>query len=103
MSERVRRTLAHSNAVLLGTRRSGVSRFSGVRYALPPVGTRRFAPPISWAPEGEIDATRLGPVAPQHRSLLSVALGDIESAQSEDCLHLTVWTPDEIASENVKR
>lgn len=92
MNERVRLTL--DDSVLSGVRCCGVSRFRGLRYALPPTGERRFAPPAPCVLEGEIDATRPGPVAPQAGSLLARALGEISAPQAEDCLHLSVWTPD---------
>lgn len=101
MSERVRRRL--DNAVLIGTRCGGVSRFSGVRYALAPTGERRFTAPARCLLEGDIDATRPGPVPPQYGSLLSRALGQMDAVQAEDCLHLTVWTPDDDQEANAKR
>lgn len=80
-------------ARLLGLRRRGVSRFGGLRYALAPVGARRFAPPAPLPLRGEVDATGTGPIAPQLPSALAPVLGACEAPQSEDCLHLTVWTP----------
>lgn len=80
-------------ATLAGTRRQGVTRFGALRYARPPVGELRFAPPVPAALQGEVDATGTGPIAPQLPSQLSRVMGACEAAQSEDCLHLTVWTP----------
>ena len=88
---------------MVGTRCDGVSRFSGIRYAQAPLGSRRFAPPVPCVLEGEIDATRAGTIAPQHPSLLSAAMGQLQGTQSEDCLHLTVWTPDQEAPAHVLR
>ncbi|MGV2866201.1 carboxylesterase/lipase family protein [Achromobacter sp. AGC39] len=73
--------------------RGGVCRFSAIPYARPPVGKLRFAPPEAATWQGELDATRPGPVAPQLPSRLRDAMGDFNAPQSEDCLHLTVWTP----------
>jgi para-nitrobenzyl esterase len=87
--------LMGDQAVLVGIRSEGVSRFSGIRYALSPVGSRRFAPPEPCVLEGQTDATRAGAMAPQHPSLLSAVLGQMQGGQSEDCLHLTVWTPED--------
>jgi para-nitrobenzyl esterase len=42
---------------------------------------------------GERDATRHGPIAPQHPSRLRVAMGDFSRPQDEDCLTLTICTP----------
>lgn len=84
---RVRQGVVH------GMRQGAVCRFSAIPYARPPVGPLRFAPPqpADWL--GDRDATRPGPVAPQLPSRLRDAMGDFEAEQSEDCLHLTVWTP----------
>ena len=71
-----------------------VCAFRAIRYAKAPVGERRFAPPEPAGPWHDVrDATMPGPVAPQAPSALRVAMGEIEAPQSEDCLHLTVWTP----------
>lgn len=86
-------TLALGEARLTGLRRQGVSRFGALRYALAPVGERRFAPPVPAVLRGEVDATGTGPIAPQLPSALAKVLGPCEAPQSEDCLHLTVWTP----------
>ncbi|WP_420225632.1 carboxylesterase family protein [Pigmentiphaga litoralis] len=80
-------------ATVHGVRQAAACRFSAIPYAEPPVGERRFLPPVPCALEGQIDATRPGPVAPQLPSRLADAMGDFDAPQSEDCLHLTVWTP----------
>lgn len=72
---------------------NGICRFSAIPYAAPPVGALRFAPPEPTRWEGPRDATRPGPVPPQLPSRLRGAMGDFDAPQSEDCLHLTVWTP----------
>lgn len=79
--------------VLTGLREGGVCRYSAIPYAAPPLGALRFAPPEPPAWRGPRDATRPGPVAPQLPSRLRGAMGDFIAPQSEDCLHLTVWTP----------
>ncbi|MEJ2864806.1 carboxylesterase/lipase family protein [Actinomycetospora flava] len=63
MSE-IRRT---TGGATRGTVADGVASFLGVPYAAAPVGARRFArpEPASW--DGERDATRHGPTAPQLR------------------------------------
>ena len=73
--------------------RGGVCRFSAIPYARPPVGKLRFAPPEAATWQGDLDATQPGPVVPQLPSRLRDAMGDFNAPQSEDCLHLTVWTP----------
>ncbi|CAB3737571.1 Para-nitrobenzyl esterase [Achromobacter deleyi] len=72
---------------------NGICRFSAIPYAAPPLGALRFAPPEPARWEGPRDATRPGPVPPQLPSRLRGAMGDFDAPQSEDCLHLTVWTP----------
>lgn len=68
-----------------GRAEGGVHLFKGIRYGADTSG-RRFLPPIAPAPwTGVRDAMAFGPVAPQP--------GLRDRAQSEDCLHLNVWTP----------
>jgi para-nitrobenzyl esterase len=81
------------NGVITGTKTNGVCRFSAIPYAAPPVGERRFKPPVPAQWHGKLDATRPGPVPPQLPSRLRDAMGDFDAVQSEDCLQLTVWTP----------
>jgi len=79
---------------LVGLRDQGVATFRAVPYALPPTGARRFAPPDPAVPwQGERDATRHGPIAPQSPSRLAPAMGDFTRPMDEDCLTLTIWTP----------
>ena len=71
-----------------------VCRFSAIPFAQPPIGDLRFRPPQPSEWRGVLDATRPGPIAPQLPSRLRAAMGDFDAPQSEDCLHLTVWTPE---------
>ena len=79
---------------LRGHREDGVVVFRGVPFAAPPVGPLRFQPAAPATPwEGERDAGRHGPAAPQNRSDLAHFMGDLTLETAEDCLTLTVWTP----------
>lgn len=77
---------------LRGKRVGDTRMFLGIRYAKPPVGALRFAPPVPSDPWPEIrDATVLGPSCPQPPSKLAA-----EGPQDEDCLSLNVYTPNAI-------
>ncbi len=90
-----------SRGTITGTiEKNGVFRFSAIPYAAAPTGNLRWQPPQPAQWQGQLDATRAGPIAPQLPSRLREAMGDINEAQSEDCLNLTVWTP---AADSKKR
>ncbi|CAL1530944.1 unnamed protein product [Lymnaea stagnalis] len=70
-----------------------VNRFYGIPYALPPIGSRRFEPPVAaleWT--GVKDARVPGVICPQ------TSKEESQRLQSEDCLTLSVFTPDLNAS-----
>ena len=69
-----------------------VQAYLGVPYAEPPVGARRFLPPIAKAPwEGTHDATFFPNIAWQSAS--SVLDQRDASQMSEDALYLNIFTP----------
>jgi para-nitrobenzyl esterase len=78
---------------LRGSRSEGVAAFRRVPYAEAPVGRLRFEMP-SAAPRwgGVRDAIAVGPVPPQNPSRLDAVMGTYDTEQSEDCLHLDIWT-----------
>lgn len=64
----------------------------GIRYAAPPVGVRRFAPPEPPEPWTDVlDAAAFGPACPQPKNRI-IDLGP-GITQDEDCLFLNVWSP----------
>lgn len=64
-----------------------VSAFTGIPYAEPPVGPRRFRAPEPKRPWTSVfDATKPGPLCPQAR-MRGAVVG------SEDCLTVNVWSP----------
>jgi para-nitrobenzyl esterase len=81
---------------LEGSERRGVHCFRGIPYAQAPRGALRWRapqPPPPW--NGVREAHRFGPSAPQAAPMVWVirALLGGEDRQSQDCLHLNVFTP----------
>lgn len=69
--------------MIRGVSHEDINIFRGIRYALPPTGERRLAPPVTssgW--DGTYDATRYGYLVSQPGT------GDID-----DGLSLNIWTP----------
>ncbi len=94
MSNTTEVTIEITQGVLRGTVQDGIICLRGIPYAQPPVGALRFAAPVAAGPwQGERDATRRTPIAPQTRARISIATGHFLHEMSEDCLTLTVWTP----------
>lgn len=78
---------------LQGVVEGDVTVFRGIPYAQPPIGDLRFRPPRPAEPwTGVRDCDTFGFVAPQPSGLGMAGQGTPEE-QSEDCLHLNVWTP----------
>ena len=80
-----------------GERAAGVCVFRGIPFAAPPVGALRWRPPARPEPWRAVrDATAFGPVSPQNPIVIGAGLpvlDEVPGEQSEDCLHLNVWTP----------
>ncbi|KAF7649996.1 hypothetical protein LDENG_00133050 [Lucifuga dentata] len=73
-----------------GTHKNGAFSFKGIRYAAPPVGKRRWAPPVMpLCRNTQEDAVRFGSVCPQVQPLSSTG----KLIGQEDCLFVNVWTP----------
>lgn len=74
-----------------GIAEGGVNVFLGIRYAVPPVGVRRFRPPEPVQPwDGVLEATRFAPAPMQPPD---PAVGIAQEDMSEDCLALNIWAP----------
>lgn len=83
-----------SQGTLEGRDRGGILRFTGISYAAPPIGPRRFGapePPEPW--KGVRDARSFGPTAWQSTASLSAMVASGSQNHDEDCLTLNVFTP----------
>ena len=72
---------------------AGVSVFRGVPFAQPPVGGRRWRPPVAveaW--DGTRAAAEFGPACWQARNADNSPYARGELPRSEDCLTLNLWT-----------
>lgn len=79
---------------IVGSQSRGVSVFRGIPYARPPVGPLRFQPPQPVEPWTKARrATRPGSVAVQAALPFFRFVNAGAARQSEDCLHLNVFTP----------
>jgi para-nitrobenzyl esterase len=81
---------------LQGKERDSTLMFLGVPYAMPPVGSLRWAPPQIWKNEDTskiVDATKYG--APCCQGFTKLTLGD------EDCLFLNIYVPSNTNATNL--
>ena len=86
---------------LAGARSGQVACFKGIPFARPPVGALRWRAPEPLEPwAGVRDAANFGPICPQAPTQVEALLGVAVGEQSEDCLHLNIWTP---ACDDAKR
>jgi len=71
-----------------GVAKSGITDFLGIRFAAPPVGNLRFAPPAPPpAVAGTISAAAFGSPCPQSASPFG------SESTNEDCLFLNIYVP----------
>ena len=77
-----------------GTTDNEIRVFKGIPFALPPVGERRWRPPVAmprW--QGVRSATEFGPSCIQPVRRVQSIYSDDVGPTSEDCLSLNVWAP----------
>jgi para-nitrobenzyl esterase len=87
------RPLQLKSGPITGLVQDGVRTYLGIPYAAPPIGERRWKPPVAPEPWTEPrPMTKLGPTCPQPIIMESAFLGISAKDMQEDCLHLTVWT-----------
>lgn len=83
-----------------GKVQNGVEHYWGIPYACAPSGALRFASPEKPAPwSGILDATKLGPTAPQNPYTGAMArILPTKIISGEGCLNLNIVTPEERGS-----
>ena len=68
--------------------------FKGIPYALPPVGSARWKPPVATPPfHGVKKALEFGPACFQPKPAASGIYSGAPVPLSEDCLSLNIWAP----------
>lgn len=86
----------------MAAEQDAVRRFVGIRYAQPPLGDLRFAPPAAieaWS--GMRDATEFGAACYQDYSESRFVWRRGRFRKSEDCLFLNLWTAASSAAEQL--
>lgn len=74
---------------------NGLHTLRGIPYALPPVGDRRWRPPLKMARrEGVLDARRSGSACTQPTRRSGSIYANPMPATDEDCLYLDIWAPE---------
>ena len=88
------RVTVHSG-VLEGRREDGLNIFKNIPYARPPVDDLRWVAPQPVEPWSNVrDASEFGPSCTQISIPATSIYYDPPAAQSEDCLSLNVWAPE---------
>ncbi|HYD10721.1 MAG TPA: carboxylesterase/lipase family protein [Acidimicrobiales bacterium] len=87
-------TVQTTSGPVVGLDNGGVQVFKGIPYAEPPVGDRRWRPPVARTPWTEpLECFHTGKLAAQNASPLEGMLGGGAPPIGDDCLSLNVWTP----------
>jgi para-nitrobenzyl esterase len=77
-----------------GTSNGAIRVFKGVPYALPPMGSLRWRPPVAMPKWTNVRVTAdYGPACVQPQSKTPNIYSGAKMPVSEDCLTLNVWTP----------
>lgn len=77
-----------------GVERENLQIFLGIPYAAPPMGERRWKPPVQMTAFGGVyDATEFGAACMQPTSRPGSIYAEKYSKMSEDCLTLNIWKP----------
>jgi len=81
------------NGPISGVEKNGIYSFKGIPYAAPPLGERRWLPPQPALPWTEVmDGSQYQTIAPQPLYPKGSFFKQPNYPQSEDCLHLNIWT-----------
>lgn len=82
-----------------GIKKNGIYSFKGIPYAAPPIGERRWQPPQPVSPWTEVkECTHYKTMAPQPIYPKGSFFKQPNYPQSEDCLHLNIWSSDTSAN-----
>jgi para-nitrobenzyl esterase len=81
-------TVRIDQGTLTGLENAGVEEFLGVRYAMPPVGSLRWQPPVPVPPgHASVNATQFANNCPQNPAPWGTP------STTEDCLLLNIYAP----------
>ena len=94
MSESAQAIVETGAGRIEGYERGGLYVFKGIPYAAAPVGQLRWLTPRPVKPwSGVCQAQKYASIAPQNIMGIDIIAPIEPEPQSEDCLHLNVWTP----------
>ena len=85
-----------------GATKDGIRSFKGIPYAAPPVGDLRWQAPqevVAW--DGVRPCDQFGAICPQTDYPAGSIYQAAPEPQSEDCLYLNLWAPEETGTEKL--